>query len=719
MRATLSGYYRNLQFDQSKVSRELFDVTKQISSGQKIQYAHEDPSVFVDAVRLDNEVTTLSQIKLNAQKALQFSTNTDTTMNDMSKILEAMKVKLVSAANDTHSQESLEAIAGELRGLEKNLVQLANTSIDGKYLFSGSELKTKPIDANGLYQGNNEDMKAFIGSGVEQTFNINGADLFFGDENSTRRKITLNMPQMNQVKLYPDVMIDPNLPRNAAEEEYLTDRSTIRELMGDTDTVINTVDEQHFFYLRGTQSDGTTFKAKFALSDDETMGDLLNRIGLEFGNTPQSTLVDVTMNKAGQIEIEDRRAGSSKLDFHMVAATDLSGGSAADITTYPFPNTGLIDNLDDGETDLELILDGVSGALNPTLSVKSFMQSGLDPSGTSTTIEAIKYDRVNFAQDGAKLLGNVSQIVVDDNSYAQDSTKLSQVFSAYNNSVIPAVPINSLAIPVATNFNVEGTDINGDSITLQFDLDAGGATFSLTRNGAPVVTNYDIFNVDTPRTGTGADDVTYRQFMDVINMALSGNIPATNDTVGYDAAIVAANGASSVNLDHQGHIVFEQSGVGVTRASMAIYDSNSNNFTQPASAMVFNANNSLEISDAKTDFFGQIDKAISSVELGRSRADGSLKDARNNGIQNAIQALDDLSDHLYTKHSVAGVQSQTLQMTEERTDMLIITTKTLRSETIDVDIAEASLTLKQLELNYQAMLSSVSRISQLSLVNYL
>lgn len=712
MRTTLSGYFRNQQIDQNKAARELFDVTKQISSGQKIQYAHEDNSVFIDAVRLDNEVVTLTQAKQNADKALQFSTNTDTTMNDMSKILEAMKVKLVSAANDSHSPESLKAIAGELRGLEKNLIQLANTSIDGKYLFSGSEIKTKPIDANGDYQGNTEDIKAFIGSGVEQTYNINGKDLFFGEENSTQRKITLNMPQLNQAKLYPDVMIDPSLSRNSAVDEYLTGNSTIRELMGDTDTVVNTVDAQHFFYLRGVRSDGTSFNDKFALRDDETMSALMDRIGVAFGNTPQSKLVDVTMNIHGQIEIEDRFDGSSKLDFHMVAATDLTIPTPTPATSAA--NITLIDDLDVGETDLELILDGVSIAANPTLSVKSFMQSGLDPSGTATNIEAIKYDRVNFEQIGAKLLGNTSQIVVDDNSFATDSTKLSHVFSKLDYSVVPAVPATSLA---GKQFIVEGTNINGSPIgdfTLQIDLGVGGSTFSFD-NG---VTNFDIFNVENPRASTDADDVTYRQLMDVINMALSGNIPAGNTALDYDAAIFAGK-VSSVDLNDQGRIVFEESGVGITQAKMAIYDVNSGNFGSAPSALVFNANNTLEISDAKTNFFKQIDQSISSVELGRSRADGSLKDARNGGIQNAIQALDDLSEHLYSQHAIAGVQSQTLQSTSDRTQMLIITTQTLRSSTIDVDFAEAALKLKQVELNYQAMLSTVSKISQLSLVNYL
>ena len=102
---------------------------------KKIVYAHEDTSVFVDTMRLDNEVTTLTQVKQNAQKALEFSTNTDTTINNISSVLDTMKTKLISAADASKSSGALDALAKELRGLENNLIQLANTSIDGKYLF--------------------------------------------------------------------------------------------------------------------------------------------------------------------------------------------------------------------------------------------------------------------------------------------------------------------------------------------------------------------------------------------------------------------------------------------------------------------------------------------------------------------------------------------------------------------------------------------------------
>ena len=80
MRVTSTSYFNNIYGENNKLNQQLFDVNKQIASGQKIQYAHEDPGVFIDTLRLDNEMTTLSQIKDSAQNAYKVSTQTDTTI---------------------------------------------------------------------------------------------------------------------------------------------------------------------------------------------------------------------------------------------------------------------------------------------------------------------------------------------------------------------------------------------------------------------------------------------------------------------------------------------------------------------------------------------------------------------------------------------------------------------------------------------------------------
>jgi flagellar hook-associated protein 3 FlgL len=110
---------------------------------------------------------------------------------------------------------------------------------------------------------------------------------------------------------------------------------------------------------------------------------------------------------------------------------------------------------------------------------------------------------------------------------------------------------------------------------------------------------------------------------------------------------------------------------------------------------------------------------ITSVEEHKLFPDGYSRSKRGVGIESAIKMLDDLQNHIGRSHSTVGAQSNTLNMSIERTDVLRISTMSLRSSTVDTDLAESSLRLQQLSLNYQAMLSTVGKISKLSLVYYL
>lgn len=398
MRVTQSMYYSNLTGDSSKVTKALFDVNKQISSGHKIQYASEDATTFAKTMRLDNEITTLTQTKKSAESALKFSIQSDTTLNGFSTTLDSFKVKLVQAASGAHSAASMASTAKELEGLREHLYSLANTSIDGKYLFSGTSVGTQPIDENGDYRGNNGEMKALLGSGIKQPYNISGEDLFLGEETQTSRKISLNVSNFNLAKQYPDVVTDVTQDRQSmGVNEYVSSDSTIRELMGDMDNVSDSVNTKHHFYIAGTDSAGKAFKDRIDMRDDEKVEDLLDRIGVKFGNTPTSDLVNISMNESGHIEIEDKLNGSSKLDFHMIGATDFNAAGADDALVTN------IDDLDSGEKNFASIIDSYSTAANPDLYVKEFMKSDFIAEGTASSIEGINYDRTMFSQKGAAL----------------------------------------------------------------------------------------------------------------------------------------------------------------------------------------------------------------------------------------------------------------------------------------------------------------------------
>lgn len=669
MRVTSSMYYKSLYgTNNTKLSKELFDVNRQISSGLQIQYASDNVISFTETMRLDNEIVTLGQVKKSTDSGYKVSNQTDIALNEFNTSITRMKTLLISAANDTHDETSRDAVSSELRVIESHLRSLANTSINGKYLFSGSATSTKPISLDGKYNGNNEPLKAFLGSDNQQQYNLTGAELFLGEEPSRRREITTNKANSNLI-----------------DDTSLNSSSSIRDLMGDNDD--DDDPNTAFFYLRGRKSDGTAIKEKIELQDTLTIDNLLTEIGKAYGNTNNSKIVNVTLNNFGEIVVEDKRKGSSKLDFHMVGAIDYKGNTA---------DVDDVDDLDSGDSNYPPSGD---------LYVKEFIQSGLESAtGAASNIEGIVYDRTLFTKDGSKITSNVAQIEKDGNAFASPATKISEVADLSQGTA---------GTLDGTTFVLDGKDINGDSYSVKIELKTAGSTFKIGSD------SYDIYDMQTPRSAVPADEMTYQQLLDVMNMVVTDSLPSDSSVEEYDKAIENASLKGEMGLTYDGKISFLDATSYDTKATISLYDENSDDFTKDASVMTFNTNNALTISDPKTDFFATIDDIIKSVEEYKTYPDATSGEKRTVGIENAIGLLDDLHDHLLKSHSLVGAQSNALTLSLERTEVLEVSTMSLRSSVVDTDLAEASLELAQLTNNYEAMLSIVGKVSKLSLVNYL
>jgi flagellar hook-associated protein 3 FlgL len=692
MRVTQSMYYDSIYAtNNNKLTTELFDVNKQIASGLKIQYASDDVRTFTETMRLDNEMTTLGQMKTSTQSGFNVSNQTDVVLNDFTSSLDRTKTLLLNAANDTQNNQSLDAIANELRGLEDHLRNLANSSINGKYLFSGSATNIKPINEDGSYNGNDQALNALVGSNTYQQYNLSGSELFLGENSSQVREISSNTVNRNLLADYPDLQT-----LGDSTESMLTPLDSIRNLMGDIDNE-TTPQNIYYFYLRGTKSDGVAFNEKIELRDNNTIDDLLVEIGKAYGNGDKQ-LVNVTLNHAGEIVVEDKQSGSSKLDFHMVGAVDFdtTDGDGADVTN--------IDNLDVGETEFSKIVDGSSTAVNDKLYVKEFVKSDLN---AVTNIQGLSYDRTEFSKSGSILSANAPQIVKSDNAFATPSTKLAEVADLSQGTA---------GTLDGTTFKLVGIDINGNAYDVSINLDANGSTFS-PDGGA---TNYKIYDMSNPRDAVPADEMTYQQLMDVMNMVTTNNLPPAGATADeYDTAILESNKLGNTSLSYDGKFEFIDLTANNTAATLSLYDTNAGTFGGDASVMTFNTTNALSIRDPKTDFFKMLDQAISAVEEHKLYPDAESGNPENVGIQNAIQMIDDLNEHVSRSHAKVGAQSNALDNSLSRITLLQTNTMSLRSSVIDTDLAEASLRLTQLNTNYQAMLSTVGKVSQLSLLNYL
>ena len=407
----------------------------------------------------------------------------------------------------------------------------------------------------------------------------------------------------------------------------------------------------------------------------------------------------------------------------MVGAVDFSGGVAADVTN--------IDDLGVGENNFKKIILGTSTAGNPDLHVKEFIRSSLISSSdvaATNLLDGTVYDRTQFSKDGSTLSSSTPQIVKDyntstdphtklvENAFATGSTKISDV-ADLQTEILPATIPKTYTLD-ATQFRLTGTNVAGAAYDINIDFATAGSTFTDALTG----NTYDIFDMSTPRAAVAADEMTYQQLMDVVNMTVTNNFPTPSPAgtdIQYDAAVKASTFSGSTFLSYDGKIQFQQIGTTDTKASISLHDANSGDFSTAPSVMTFNSNNGLTVRDPKTDFFKTINEMITAVEDHNLYPDFFAGDVRNGGIENGITMMDDLQKHIFRSHSKVGSQSNALTMAVERSELLEISTMTLRSAVIDTDLAKASLTLTQLELNYQAMLSTVGKVSKLSLVNYI
>ena len=659
MRITSQLLYSNFSRDYKRDSKLLNKLTTQISSGHKIQNSFDDSSVYINSSRLEYEKISLEQVKDSSKSAQEFANNSDIVLNEFNDKLIQFKTKLIRGANASHDKTSLNAIANDLAAIKENLVELANTSINGKFLFSGTAFGVKPIDDDGNYHGNSNEVKATIGADITLPYTIDGNSLFLGSDSDYEKIVSTN------VKMYS----------NADDETLLKSSDSIKELVENNGDNIGSIGSQPnaYFYIQGKNSDGSTFKNKITLSVNSSVNALLNGIKNSFS---PSDSVDVTLNNHGQIEIKDKNSGQKFLDFSIVGAVDKDGGNDANVS------------------DIDDLLTGSN------VNIVSFIKSDFTQSVDAAS-EDVSFDRNNFTVKDNILLGNVAQIDKTTNEYATTTTKLVDA------SGVSSLNTKSLHLRVK---QINGTTQNN----VQIDFKSGGSTFSLDGG----VTNYNIY--DAKGNVTNGDNMTYQQLNDVISMILANNLPTSNTKAGYDAAVSNARYSVDVSLDYRGRISIEDRVNSSTKMEFSIYDSDNDDFSSTTgNTLSFMSNNAISVEEPNVDIFKDMDKMIKAVREGRFVMDSSFDDKRNPGIENAIRRIEHIRDHASKLHTKIGSLSNALEGAYERSDMLHLQVTTLQTEIADVDIGEALAKYNQISVGFQALLSTVSKVNSISLLNYL
>lgn len=370
------------------------------------------------------------------------------------------------------------------------------------------------------------------------------------------------------------------------------------------------------------------------------------------------------------------------------------------------------------------------------ISLKTIDDNGIERKAIRESFQSA-YDKTMFLNNGSKLIANVSQINAISGEVATDSTKLSEVA---NKSLVGEI------------YTIKLKDHNGIEAEAKIDFSDDGAFLILPNknhgSGNYRIPLYNPHNRPPEISITKSDDVTYRQILDAIQIALNFSNPNASEFLNaqgnakdgvsemgkkaYEKLLEMANGNVSAVLNDEGQIEIKDNIRSITKMSFMMYNQNTDDFSSldsdkgiklGAPSLTFNANNALTIDKPKINFFKQLDSMIDAVRKGIYRPDAIDNnynaDLRNIGIQNSITLFDHLSDHIEKNIALNGSYGRIFDNSIKKNEVLKVQVESIKSDTIGSDIADTYNKFSQLTNNYNAVLASTSKINQMSLVDFL
>ena len=122
------------------------EAVKKANAQKSLINPWEDTSKYVGAYNVQNMIDELTQFSENANSASNWLNNTNA---ELQELLEALKKArddyAIAGASDSYDEESRKALAQDVLSLYNQIMDIANASYNGRYIFGGFQTGTPPF----------------------------------------------------------------------------------------------------------------------------------------------------------------------------------------------------------------------------------------------------------------------------------------------------------------------------------------------------------------------------------------------------------------------------------------------------------------------------------------------------------------------------------------------------------------------------------------------
>ena len=186
MRVTSQTQQRNALNNIFRITENMFNAQKEITSGKKIQKPSDDPSGMRDTLALRTNIKQIKQFDRNINSNQLFLSRGESALDSIGVSLSRAKELSMVELGGLSTSETRGYAKTELDNIISKVLQDANTKVKKMYIFSGTNVNTTPfeVSASGaVYKGNSDNLMVQIEEDINVKVNIPGSEVLGTDLN--------------------------------------------------------------------------------------------------------------------------------------------------------------------------------------------------------------------------------------------------------------------------------------------------------------------------------------------------------------------------------------------------------------------------------------------------------------------------------------------------------------------------------------------------------
>jgi len=128
----------------SNLQQQMLETQRQLSSGFRVQDAADSPSQTAEIVDLGSTLAAVQNYQSKLVRVQVEASSADQTLGSAISLLDSARTLAAQAANTTATASDLKTISNQIQGIQQQLTSIANSKIEGRYIFGGNLDQTAP-----------------------------------------------------------------------------------------------------------------------------------------------------------------------------------------------------------------------------------------------------------------------------------------------------------------------------------------------------------------------------------------------------------------------------------------------------------------------------------------------------------------------------------------------------------------------------------------------